>query len=103
MRRFGGHSLKQNIELREYNFKVHGSFFLVPLTRLLDSPLDTTQLSALVEKLYWILHQTNLFTALSLKMVTHIKLKQNLLHLYRSECFLRRHIVSHRSGVEHLL
>ncbi len=50
MLRFGGHSLKQNIELREYDFKVHGSFFLVPLTRLLDSPLDTTQLSALIEK-----------------------------------------------------
>jgi hypothetical protein len=50
MLRFGGHSLKQNIELREYNFKVHGSFFLVPLTGLLDSPLDTTQLSALIEK-----------------------------------------------------
>jgi hypothetical protein len=49
MQRFGGHSLKQNIELREHNFKVHGSFFLVPATRLLDSPLDTTQLSALIE------------------------------------------------------
>ncbi len=50
MLRLGGHSLKQIIELREYNFKVHGSFFLVPLAGLLDSPLDTTQLSALIEK-----------------------------------------------------
>jgi hypothetical protein len=33
--------------LREYNFKGHGSFFLAGL---LDSPLDTTQLSALIEK-----------------------------------------------------
>jgi hypothetical protein len=50
MLRFGGHSLKQIIELREYNFKVHGSFFVVPLAGLLDSPLDTTKLSALIEK-----------------------------------------------------
>jgi hypothetical protein len=32
------------------SFKVHGSFFLVPVAGLLDSPLDTTQLSALIEE-----------------------------------------------------
>jgi len=50
MLRFGGHSLKHIIELREYNFKVPGSSFLVPLAGLLDGPLDTTQLTALIEK-----------------------------------------------------
>jgi len=33
-----------------HNFKVHGSSFLVPLAGLLDGPLDTTQLTALIEK-----------------------------------------------------
>jgi len=36
--------------LRGNRFKVNGSFFLVPVAGLLDSPLDTTQLSALIEE-----------------------------------------------------
>jgi hypothetical protein len=103
MLRFGGHSLKQIIELREYNFKGHGSFFLVPLAGLLDSPLDTTQLSALIEEYVLDPSLDESFDSLAPEVVTHIQIKQNLLHLYKSECFFRRHIVSHRSGVEHLL